>query len=113
MVLMSQAPLSKGSHKTCEQTFVTIVCYTICYLYVLNDLGIKGVIVRVGWYFCRTILKQIFLPGQRNIKVAVFAETVLDTQHKNGLYSILCFVLTTDAFLTSLSRGDQCAPCVQ
>lgn len=37
------------------------------YLYVLDDFGIKGVIVGVGWDFCCAVLEQIFLPGERKI----------------------------------------------
>lgn len=41
----------------------------LSYLYVLDDLGIKGVIVGVGWDFCCAILEQIFLPGAEKRKI--------------------------------------------
>lgn len=43
---------------------------TGAYLYVLNDLGIQWVIVRVGWDFCCAVLEEIFLPGKKS-KTAV------------------------------------------
>lgn len=35
------------------------------YLYVLNDLRIKRVIIGIGWDFCCAVFEQIFLPEIR------------------------------------------------
>lgn len=39
---------------------------TGAYLYVLNNLGIQWVIVRVGGDFCCAVLEEIFLPGKKS-----------------------------------------------
>lgn len=39
------------------------------YLYVLDDLGIKGVIVGIWWDFCCAVLKQIFFPEEENREI--------------------------------------------
>lgn len=44
------------------------------YFYILNDLGIEGVIVGVGWDFWGAVLEQIFLPeeGERERMTLAF-----------------------------------------
>lgn len=34
----------------------------VSYLYVLDDLGVEGVIVGVGRNFCSAVLEQVLLP---------------------------------------------------
>lgn len=81
------------------------------YLYILNNLGIQWVIVRVGWDFCCAVLEEIFLPGKTSIMAVVSVTFIL---HPSRLcvwenYSFL----TTGVSQRGLSRAGQCAPYAQ